>query len=504
MKFRITALRNILHQDAGYFDNPIHTAGKLITRLASDAPNVKAVVDSRLTQVIQGITAIIVSVIIAFFYSWEVALLGALCFILLSVSTVFLAYKVMATNMSLAKTDEAGRISIEIIENVKTIQLLTRETYFNNYYAKAAVHQKNAEMTKCIYESINNAISHANQFFVYALCYSVGIAMIYEERKSLNDVFQGITSIHMGSMAIINSAAYFPEFVKANSSARLLFGMIFRKPKTGDSNIGEKPEIRGNLSFEYVKFTYPQKPDRPVMVNLNFDAERGQTVALVGPSGCGKSTTISMLERFYDVTGGSLKIDGKDIRNICLDYLRTQMALVGQEPRLFAGKSLTSYSCIIWFSSGTIRENIIFGLKGHVTEDQIDKALDLANARHFITNLPAGIETEVGEKGTQMSGGQKQRIAIARALIRDPKILLLDEATSALDSESERAVQEALDKAREGRTCITIAHRLSSIQNADVILYIEDGIVQEAGNHQTLMQQKGKYYKLIQKQDLAT
>lgn len=339
MRFRVAAFRNILYQDAGYFDNPAHTAGKLITRLASDAPNVKAVVDSRLIQVVQGITAVAVSIIIAFVYSWQIALLGILYLSYLTFTTIFLAYKVMATNMKLARTDEAGRIAIEIIENVKTIQLLTREVYFNNHYAKAARTQKKAEMKKCIYESINNAVTQTNQFFMCAVCYSLGIAIIYKGQKNPSDVFQGIVAMLLAAVAVMNSSSYFPEFVKANSSARLLFSMIFRKPKTGDSSVGEKPEVRGNIFFEHVKFTYPQKPNLPVMVDLNFTAKRGQTIALVGPSGCGKSTTISMLERFYDVTGGTLRIDGKDIRTISLDYLRTQMALVGQEPRLFAGKN---------------------------------------------------------------------------------------------------------------------------------------------------------------------
>ena len=338
MRFRVAAFRNILYQDAGYFDNPAHTAGKLITRLASDAPNVKAVVDSRLFQVIHGTTAVVVAIIIAFVYSWQIALLGILCLSCLAFGTIFLAYKVMATNMQLAKTDEAGRISIEIIENVKTIQLLTRENYFNNHFAIAAKNQRSAEMRKCFYESINNAVTQTNQFFICAVCYSLGIAIIYKGQKDPSNVFQGIVELMLAAMAIMNSASYFPEFVKANSSAKLLFSMIFRKPKTGDSSVGEKPEIRGNISFEHIKFTYPQKPNLPVMVDLHFTAKRGQTVAFVGPSGCGKSTTISMLERFYDVTGGALKIDGVDIRNMSLDYLRTQMALVGQEPRLFAGK----------------------------------------------------------------------------------------------------------------------------------------------------------------------
>uniref|UniRef100_A0A7E4ZZE1 ABC transmembrane type-1 domain-containing protein n=1 Tax=Panagrellus redivivus TaxID=6233 RepID=A0A7E4ZZE1_PANRE len=486
---RVRAFSNVLFQDGGYFDNPAHTAGKIITRLASDAPNVKAVVDSRMLQVVYGLTAIMVGIIIAFVYSWQIALVGILQLIFLAVTQISLAFAVMKANMRIAADDEAGRIAIEIIENVKTIQLLTREQYFNEHYVKACKKLKISEMRTCIFESLNSALTQSFQFYMCCISYGLGIQIIYHGQKSPEDVFQGVVAMLLAAVAVMNSASYFPEFVKANSSARLLFSLIFRKPTTGDSSVGEKTEIRGNILFEKVKFAYPEKPNNMVMKDLNFTAIRGQTVALVGPSGTGKSTIISMLERFYDVNGGCVRIDGKDIRKLSLDHLRTQMALVGQEPRLFAG---------------TIKENVCFGLGTTVSEDQINAALDLANARRFINNLPAGIETEVGEKGTQMSGGQKQRIAIARALVRDPKILLLDEATSALDSESERAVQEALDRARAGRTCITIAHRLSSIQNSDVILYIENGVVQEAGNHRALMSKHGKYYDLIRKQDLST
>ncbi|VDD85324.1 unnamed protein product [Enterobius vermicularis] len=179
--------------------------------------------------------------------------------------------------------------------------------------------------------------------------------------------------------------------------------------------------------------------------------------------------------------------DGKDVSKLCLHHLRKQIALVGQEPRLFGG---------------SIRDNICLGIDMKPTNAQIEAALNLANASTFVHALPEGIETDVGEKGSKLSGGQKQRIAIARALVRNPKVLLLDEATSALDSEAEKAVQIALDRAREGRTCITIAHRLSSIQNSDLIIYIDGGKVREYGTHTQLMAKRGRYYGLIRKQDL--
>ncbi|CAI2356229.1 unnamed protein product [Caenorhabditis sp. 36 PRJEB53466] len=487
MRFRVQSFQNLLYQDASFFDNPAHAPGKLITRLASDAPNIKAVVDARMLQVIYALSAIIANIVIAFVYCWQIGILGTSLILLLAATMIGLAYKISVMNIQQIKNDEAGRIAIEIIENVKTIQLLTRCDMFFEHYQTASKQQKRSELKKGLIEAVNYSISQTFMYFMMCFCYAVGIRIIYQGDKSSEVTFKAIIAMMLGAVAVMNSAQYFPEFVKAKTAAGMLFNIIYRKPRTGDLMEGSQADIRGNILFEDVKFSYPQRPKQPIMKGLQWTALRGQTVALVGPSGSGKSTCIGMLERFYDVTGGVLRIDGQDIRQLSLHHLRTQMALVGQEPRLFAG---------------TIRENVCLGLKD-VPLEKINQALELANANRFLANLPAGIDTDVGEKGSQLSGGQKQRIAIARALVRDPKILLLDEATSALDSESERAVQEALDRAREGRTCVTIAHRLSSIQNSDLIVYIDRGRVQEAGNHSQLMHKKGKYYQLIKKQDLA-
>ncbi|KAK0395277.1 hypothetical protein QR680_001199 [Steinernema hermaphroditum] len=487
LSFRVRALRNILYQDAAYFDNPQHTAGKLITRLATDAPNVKALIDSRMLQVVYCVASLLTEIIICFIYSWQIAIVGTGLAFLLGIMQIVLAHFIQKRNMDLIKNDEAGRVAIEIIENVRTIQLLTREGVFYERYEQCSKGQKWNEMGRAWLEAANYSISQTFQYFMTAVTYALGIHVISMGQKSPDHVFQGIVAMMMAAVAVMDGAAYFPEFVKARTASGMLFSMIFRKPKTGDSSVGEKMNLQGNIHFKHVKFTYPQRPRQPVMTDLNFNANRGQTVALVGPSGSGKSTVISMIERFYDPTGGAVLFDGRDLKELSLDHFRTQVALVGQEPRLFAG---------------TIKENICFGLGDTVSGAEVDKAVELANAKRFLSNLPQGLDTEVGEKGTQMSGGQKQRIAIARALVRNPKILLLDEATSALDSESERAVQQALDNAREGRTCITIAHRLSSIQNSDLILFIENGKVRESGNHSSLMAKKGKYYDLIKKQDL--
>ncbi|KAK5972582.1 Multidrug resistance protein pgp-3 [Trichostrongylus colubriformis] len=487
LSFRVKAFSNILYQDAAYFDNPQHAPGRLITRLASDAPNVKAVVDGRMMHVIFNMTAWTICIIIAIFSSWHIGVTGVILSGALGLSMVLLARTIQKMNLKLVKENQAGKLSIEVIENVRTIQLLTRERYFYDKYEKASKQQKRSEMGKGYYEAANFALTQTFVYFSFAGAYAVGIPLATRWNKDPQDVYRAVFATLLACVAIMNASAFFPEFTKARTAAGMLFNMINRRPKTGDINVGERPTIRGNLLFDDAHFSYPQRPHQPIMRGLQFTVQKGQTVALVGPSGSGKSTVISLLERFYDTTSGAVRFDGQDVRKLCLSHLRSQVALVGQEPRLFAG---------------SIRDNICLGLKD-IDDTQVRYAIDIANAASFLSALPQGLETEVGEKGTQLSGGQKQRIAIARAIVRNPAILLLDEATSALDTESEKAVQEALERARAGRTCITIAHRLSSIQNADVILYVENGKVRESGSHSELMNRKGRYYQLIRKQDTS-
>lgn len=248
--------------------------------------------------------------------------------------------------------------------------------------------------------------------------------------------------------------------------------------------------VRGHIKFDNVHFRYPTRPHVRVLRGLNIEVKPGQFVALVGPSGCGKSTLIQLVERFYDPLSGTVSLDGYDVSRLNINEYRKYIALVSQEPTLYAG---------------TVRFNITLGAtrpENEITQEEVERACRDANIHNFIMTLPDGYDTEVGGKGTQLSGGQRQRIAIARALIRNPKVLLLDEATSALDSESEKVVQKALDEAAKGRTTIAVAHRLSTIQSADVIYVLKDGRVYEQGNHWELIAKKGAYYELIQQQSL--
>jgi ABC-type multidrug transport system fused ATPase/permease subunit len=247
-----------------------------------------------------------------------------------------------------------------------------------------------------------------------------------------------------------------------------------------------KPEITGDISFENVAFSYPQRNDISVLKGISFRAKRNETIALVGSSGSGKSTISSLLLNLYSINSGNILIDGVDIRDIETEHLRKHMAIVPQEVILFAG---------------SIKENILFG-NPEATEAQLIEAAKQANAWEFIQSFPEGLNTQVGDRGIQLSGGQKQRIAIARAIIKDPTILILDEATSALDSESEKLVQDALDKLMSGRTSLVIAHRLSTIKNADKILVIQQGVIAEEGTHDELIHKKGTYFNLVELQGI--
>ena len=264
---------------------------------------------------------------------------------------------------------------------------------------------------------------------------------------------------------------------KGLSGFRRFLDVVETEPEIVNAPDAESiDEVNGHVSYENVSFHYSDD-DTPVLSNVTFDIPAGKSVALVGPSGSGKTTICSLLPRFYDVTGGRVTIDGKDVRDLTLESLRNQIGLVQQDVYLFCG---------------SIKENIAYGKPG-ASMEEIEDAARKANIHDFIMELPDGYDTFVGERGTRLSGGQKQRISIARVFLKNPSILILDEATSALDNESERWIQKSLEELAKNRTTITIAHRLSTIRNADEILVVADNGIAERGTHEELLKQGGIY-----------
>ncbi|KAH7513545.1 hypothetical protein FEM48_Zijuj12G0211600 [Ziziphus jujuba var. spinosa] len=486
-RIRTLYLKTILRQEVGFFDGETNT-GEIVERMSGET----VLIQGAMGKFLQLVSTFLGSFAIAFARGWLLTLvmLSSIPAVVISGAIMSLVISKLASHGQ-ASYSAAATLVEQIIGSIRTVASFTGE--------KQAVDKYNTSLTKAYKSAVKEGLAsgsgmgavHFIVFCSYGLSVWYGGKMIIEKGYSGGDVLNVILVVVMGSLSLGQASPCMSAFAAGQAAAFKMFETINRKPEIDayDNNGKQLDDIRGDIELRDIHFSYPSRPDEQIFSGFSLSIPCGTTAALVGQSGSGKSTVIGLIERFYDPQAGEVLIDGINLKEFQLKWIRQKISLVSQEPVLF---------------SSSIRDNIAYGKDG-ATAEEIGTAIELANAARFIDKLPQGPDTMVGEHGAQLSGGQKQRVALARAIIKDPRVLLLDEATSALDAESERVVQEALDRVMINRTTVIVAHRLSTVRNADTIAVLHEGKIIEKGPHIELVKDsEGAYSQLIQLQEIKS
>ncbi|KAL5715157.1 ABC-type xenobiotic transporter [Ranunculus cassubicifolius] len=490
-KMRLAYLRSMLNQDITLFDTEAST-GEVISAITSDIIIVQDAISEKVGNFMHYISRFIAGFAIGFARVWQISLVTLSIVPLIAIAGGIYAFIAIGLVAKVRKTYvKAGEVAEEVIANVRTVQAFVGEEKavksYTNSLMKTYEYGRKAGLAK----GLGLGALHSVLFASWSLLVWFTSIVVHKNIANGGESFTTMLNVVIAGLSLGQAAPNIATFIQAKAAAYPIFEMIERDTinKTNSKTGRTLPSVEGHIEFKNVCFSYPSRPDVMIFDNIHLNIPSGKIIALVGGSGSGKSTAISLIERFYEPLSGNILLDGNDIRELDLKWLRHQIGLVNQEPALFAT---------------SIRENIMYG-KDDASTEEITRAAKLSEANAFINNLPDRFETQVGERGIQLSGGQKQRIAIARALLKNPSILLLDEATSALDAESEKSVQQALDRVMVGRTTVVVAHRLSTIRNADMIAVVQNGNIVETGSHEDLMsKQNSAYSSLVQLQQSSS
>jgi ATP-binding cassette subfamily B protein len=477
----------ILQQEIGFFDQ--RRTGELINRLASDTTVLQNTVSVNISMGLRYLASVLGTLALLLYTSPILTLLMILVVPPVAFGAVYFGRIIRRLSRdaqdALARSTEVAE---ETISGIRTVRVYSHESREVERYSEA--NQEAFEVARK--RALANAqFAGAASFAAYSAIAVVlwyGGHMVIAGQMKLAQLTTFVLYTLMMAFSLGALGSLWGDFMRASGAGERVFALLDRVPLIPVAEGKSLPAIRGEIQFEGVSFAYPSRPDTEVLHHLNLTLREGEVVALVGPSGGGKSTIASLMTRLYDPKDGAILLDGCDLRELDPSWLRSQIGVVEQDPMLF---------------STTIAENIRYG-RTTATLQEIEEAARAANAHDFIVGFPKSYDTEVGERGVQLSGGQKQRIAIARAVLKDPRLLILDEATSALDAESESLVKEALERLMKGRTTLIIAHRLATVKHAHRVLVIAGGQIVQAGDHQTLFAQEGIYRRLIQKQFLET